>query len=318
MEKGANYGFMTDTEISEAINNQDREIIIFPFNEKNLTPIGYNFSFSRFIVSLSKGNFVTLVNDKKTGVMYFDLRPSETVLVLSKETVSVSANIGGTFHSKVSLVAKGLGHVSTTLDPGWQGQLLVPLNNPTNRKVRVFINKRIYDKQSDSWSLVDNTFLTLVFFKAQEGATNISPNRPARIELLDEILKSRKPSKARQKLIEQVNRIRVAYGNGNIIKLGTIADRRANYDAYIQQQKRLNNDLDTNYPLVKKAAEKLAISSYIRFVLLGIVTFAILLGLAIFSFFTVNARIADSLKLIVPVLTSFSIFFLTHIKDRFI
>ena len=310
------YGFMSDTEIERAL--ETRAIIIYPFDKENLTPVGYNFTYSKFIVSLSKNNFVTLVDDKKTGELYFDLRPSETVLVLTKETVSVSANIGGTFHSKVSLVTKGLGHVSTTLDPGWQGQLLVPLNNPTNRKVRVFLIENVYNEDTKHWELINNTFLTLVFYMAYEGASKKSNNRPARIELLEEIIKTKKTNKRRQKLLEQVNRISVAYGSENVIDLSNIISRRKNYDKYIQQQKKLNTDLESNYPLVKKAAMNLAINGYIQFACLGFVNFVIILGLALFGFFTKNNTASDLLKIIIPIFTSFSIFFLTHIKNRFI
>lgn len=310
------YGFMTDTEIRKA--RASHEIIIHPFQERNLTPVGYNFSYSSFIVSLSKSNFVTLVDDEKTGELYFDLRPSETVLILTKETVSVSANIGGTFHSKVSLVTRGLGHVSTTLDPGWQGQLLVPLNNPTNRKVRVYLKEMVYNEEKKTSELIENTFLTLVFYKAQEGASDKSTNKPARIELLESIIKTKQPSRARQKLLEQVKRISVAYKKENIIDLSTMTSRRQNYKDYIKQQDNLRKDLASNYPLVKKAAVKVAVNGYLKFAGIGLLGFTLIIGLAVYGFITTNETNSELMKILVPILTSFSIFFLTHIKDRYI
>ena len=307
---------MPDTAIRDA--RESREIIIHPYKKENLTPVGYNFSYSRFIVSLSKKNFINLVDDTKTGELYFDLRPSETVLVLTKETVSVSASIGGTFHSKVSLVTKGLGHVSTTLDPGWQGQLLVPLNNPTNKKVRIYLVQNSYNEKEQRWELVENTFLTLVFFKAQEGASNKSTNKPARIELLEEIIKTKRQSKARQKLIEQVGKISAVYKSENIIDLSTMSSRRTNYDHYVQQQNTLNTALESNYPLIKQTAKRVSINGYVQFISIGLAIFIALLSMSLYGFFTTNANISDLTKILVPILTSFGIFFLTHIKERFI
>lgn len=161
--ENCDIGFLTDTQIRHAIKNKD--IIIYPFSESNLTPVGYNFSFSKFILSLNKRNFVPILFDAKSKCEYFILKPNETVLALTHETVSVATDIGGTFHSKVSLVSIGLGHVSTTLDPGWQGQLLVPLNNPTKHSIRVVIKEEVKGEN------IAKTFITLVFFRAVSWAT---------------------------------------------------------------------------------------------------------------------------------------------------
>lgn len=316
MEK---YGFLTDTGISKAMD--DHSIIIYPYTNKNLTPVGYNFSYSKFIVSLKKKNFVTLIDDQKTGELFFWLRPLETVLVLTKETVSVSSDIGGTFHSKVSLVIKGLGHVSTTLDPGWQGQLLVPLNNPTNRRIKVFLRESVYNEETKKKEIIENTFLTLVFYRAEYGATNRSSNKPARIELLEEIIKANKNNLfgLRSKLLEQVKKISNIYSKSeNIIDLSTMFSRGNNFEKYLEQQKSLANNLDESYPLVKKAAHKLVVSGYVKFAFIGMINLAVLIGLAIFGYTTQNKVTSELLKILVPILTPFSVFFLTHIKDRFI
>jgi ABC-type multidrug transport system fused ATPase/permease subunit len=67
---------------------------------------------------------------------------------LTKESLWVSGRIGGTFHSKVSLVSKGFSHISTTLDPGWYGPLLITIRNNTDKEMPIPVGA---------------TFVTLIF-----------------------------------------------------------------------------------------------------------------------------------------------------------
>ena len=172
-------GFMNDREIRKALDEE--ELVICPYQDKNLTPVGYNLTFSRFIISLHKRVFVRL--HKEGNEWCFYLKPKETVLVLTMESIWVSKYIGGTFHSKVSLVTYGLGHVSTTLDPGWQGQLLVPLNNPTGDKIRIVVATQTPDQKMEY-----RTFITMILFRSETPAIQTVDNETARIELLENIV----------------------------------------------------------------------------------------------------------------------------------
>ncbi len=172
-------GFLNDREIRKALGEE--ELVICPYQDKNLTPVGYNLSFSRFIISLHNKAFVRL--HKEGSEWCFYLKPKETVLVLTMESIWVSKYIGGTFHSKVSLVTYGLGPVSTTLDPGWQGQLLVPLNNPTGDKIRIVVATQTVDQKMEY-----RTFITMVLFRSETPAIQAVDNETARIELLEKIV----------------------------------------------------------------------------------------------------------------------------------
>lgn len=43
--------------------------------------------------------------------------------------MSLSKEIAGTIHSMVSKAVLGLSHISTTIDPGWTGKLLISIHN---------------------------------------------------------------------------------------------------------------------------------------------------------------------------------------------
>ena len=55
----------------------------------------------------------------------------------------MSGKIGGTCHSRVSLVKKGFGHLGTMLDPKYCGQLLIMLNNTTDSDLDLEVGERL-------------------------------------------------------------------------------------------------------------------------------------------------------------------------------
>ncbi len=133
---------LTDVDIIKALG---KDIVIEPFTPDFLTPVGYDFSVGDFVYSLEDG-LLEPRND------CYILPAKSTVQILTKESLWVSGRIAGTFHSKVSLVSKGLSHISTTLDPGWYGPMLISMRNNTNKGFPL---------------KVGSTFVTLVFFKVQ-------------------------------------------------------------------------------------------------------------------------------------------------------
>ena len=120
-------GYYSDQDIRKALN---KDIVIEPFFEDALTPIGYDFRIGDYVFSLEKG-----IIEPENGV--YILPPQSTIQILTEESLWVSGRIAGTFHSKVSLVSKGLSHISTTLDPNWYGPLLITTRNNMDRAIEI-------------------------------------------------------------------------------------------------------------------------------------------------------------------------------------
>ncbi|MFH0782360.1 MAG: hypothetical protein V2B20_10485 [Pseudomonadota bacterium] len=133
-----------------------KEIVIEPFSKKLLTPIGYDFTIGNFVFCLEHGLL------KPTNGSY-DFPAKSTLQILTNESLWVSERIGGTFHSKVSLVSKGFSHISTTLDPGWYGPLLITIRNNTKNTISMEIG---------------SAFVTLIFSKLN-SPTNTPHFKPA-------------------------------------------------------------------------------------------------------------------------------------------
>lgn len=149
---------------------------IFPFESKNLTGIGYNLSTTDFAFSINQGILLT-IHRKITddGVeRYVTIPANDTVLFFSKEYIEIDHTLAGTFHSKVSRVSEGLGHVSTTLDATWKGQLLISVNNPTSKGIKFDLDKS------------GGNIMTMLLHKLDSPVTgdNIHDNNKGRCELL--------------------------------------------------------------------------------------------------------------------------------------
>ena len=111
---------------------------IHPYIESNLTGIGYNLSSTEFVLSTRKGILEKVW--ESNGERFVYVSPNDTILTYTKEYIEVDGTLAGTFHSKVSRVCQGLGHVNTTLDPTWRGQLILAINNPTSKQIRLVLN----------------------------------------------------------------------------------------------------------------------------------------------------------------------------------
>ena len=155
---------LTDTDIVKLLG---KEIVIDPFDDNGLTSIGYDLSVGEFVYSLSRG----LLTPNDAG--QYTIKPGESILVLTKEFLWVSGQLGGTFHSKVSMVSQGYSHISTTLDPHWSGPLLIATSNRSTRKLSLQAGQK---------------FVTIVFYRTPSPATRPHQKPPARRDILFQLL----------------------------------------------------------------------------------------------------------------------------------
>lgn len=120
----------SDKDIEEAIeiykkNNQQEGLLIKPFDKKYLTPVGYDL---RVGIEGFSWNKKHVINIKKEGKIHIE--PNDTVVIRSFESVNLSNKVSATVHSIVSkIITRGLSDISTTIDPGWEGKLLISVHN---------------------------------------------------------------------------------------------------------------------------------------------------------------------------------------------
>jgi dCTP deaminase len=157
---------LTDTDIRALIKSG--EIKIAPFEEECLTPVGYDLRVGEYGVSWKKRRLFSLKDEKQITI-----DPGDTVLLSVREKIEVSKNIGGTIHSKVSLVSRGYSHISTTVDPGWKGELTILISNTRTTPLTLKF---------------EQPFCTLVLHKSASPATKEAPGPRALPEFFKSLL----------------------------------------------------------------------------------------------------------------------------------
>ena len=186
---------LTDAVIDKILttNKQEYEkneekLLITHFDEKCLTPVGYDLRVGSEIV---KVNFKKMDIDKiKLEVgQEFEIFPHEMVAIKTEEEIGMPKNkmYSGIIVSKVSFVEKGLSHISTSLDPDWYGELVVTLFNHSFRTIKL---KR------------GEPFCTMILLKNEERSVRSSGKTPGgHIEkLYDEWNKAKKEYEKARKM----------------------------------------------------------------------------------------------------------------------
>lgn len=151
----------------DIISSLGKDISVYPFHERYIKGDALNLSASEFAWSLSEGEFwidedgVPFINQSKSisnanhyfikekadavveynGKKYIVVLPQGTTLIETNEIIAVSNKIGGCYHSKVSIVSKGLCHIGTYLEPNYCGHSLVSIQNSGKNVILLLVGE---------------------------------------------------------------------------------------------------------------------------------------------------------------------------------
>lgn len=107
-------------------------IYIYPLHIESIKSNSIDLHVSQFAWSLS--------SKKKIGDgNYINIATGDTALIYTEESIYISHRIGGSYHSKVTLVSRGAGHIGTTLDAQYIGCSIIAIHNhsKSNLKLKV-------------------------------------------------------------------------------------------------------------------------------------------------------------------------------------
>jgi deoxycytidine triphosphate deaminase len=161
---------LTDTDILKILetqtNRHDDRLVIHPFSDGALTPVGYDLRIGLFYKSSRDEVGINL----KEGE-HIILSPGSTTNIRTMEWIALPRNksISGFICSKVSLVSRGLSHISTTVDPDWYGHLSISVHNHASENIELSVGQ---------------PFCTVVFMKNISPATRDSGFAPSRTDTL--------------------------------------------------------------------------------------------------------------------------------------
>jgi deoxycytidine triphosphate deaminase len=168
-------GLLTDTDLNNLIHGNieekisDEELTIYPYDKDLLTPIGYDLRIGNEYSISNKVGKIKLTNNEE-----FVVKSGETVLIRILERILMpkNNNISGLVVSKVSITAKGLINSTTTIDPDWNGNLLLVIHNHSKAHVKL--------KQGQA-------ICTVMFFENKSPSTKPSEKFDKRNDLLVEL-----------------------------------------------------------------------------------------------------------------------------------
>lgn len=115
---------------------KSKNISIYPLKIENIKGSSINLTASAHAWDVKDKQ--TVVDESKKKIT---IKANSTVSIFTEEAIWVSRRIGGTYHPRVSLVAKGLSNISTTLDPQWYGLSLITLNNNTDEEIVIRVGE---------------------------------------------------------------------------------------------------------------------------------------------------------------------------------
>lgn len=148
-------------------------LLIFPFKKDNLKGASYNLTASHLAWKIpdKEGEPYVSIYDGFNTVI---IPGKSSVLIVTNETIWVSEEIAGTYHSKVRMVSKGTGHIGTTLDPGYMGVSVITIHNHTEKDIHIVPG--------------ETTFASIMFqFVRTKSAPEQHDNRPGRPDVLNQV-----------------------------------------------------------------------------------------------------------------------------------
>jgi deoxycytidine triphosphate deaminase len=143
--------------------HESAKIHIYPFSEDCLTPVGYDVRVGTRYSSVLLGKYFE-------GCKKIDILPGDTVLIETLEKIGMpeTRKISGLVNSMVSMVSKGISHVSTTIDPDWKGPLVIAVTNHSKNIIGLVEGK---------------PFCTIVFLENKSSAEKECGKTPGRSDV---------------------------------------------------------------------------------------------------------------------------------------
>lgn len=129
------HGALSDKDIRKLLGHH---IFIYPFSKKNLKPSSYNLTASKCAFIRENGKQKLICDGEKITIP-----PHKTAIIETNESIYVSKWITGTYHSRVKLVNRGLGHIGTTLDPSYFGISAIALHNINDESIDINVGESI-------------------------------------------------------------------------------------------------------------------------------------------------------------------------------
>gem|GEM_PF-4813099 len=114
-----------------------RSFVVHPTAQNSLTPLGFDLRIGQAFLLSQVGDQQEIVPTKKedraANQQQFCFPANSTSLVVTRERVWLSGGLMGAIHARGSLALRGLIINSTTVDPNWDGKMLMRIHNTSTQ-----------------------------------------------------------------------------------------------------------------------------------------------------------------------------------------
>lgn len=115
-------------------------IYVYPVHIESIKSNSIDLHVSKFAWSLSTKKSIGDDN-------YITVASNDTALIYTEESIYVSNKIGGSYHSKVTLVSRGAGHIGTTLDAQYIGCSIIAVHNHSKQNLELKVGSEFVTLQ---------------------------------------------------------------------------------------------------------------------------------------------------------------------------
>ena len=117
-----------------------RRFVIEPYNDRQETPLGYDLRIG-YVIDPNTETEIYPNNAHHEDVIDIEIPAKSTVTIVTLERIFLTGKVIGTVHARSGISSKGILVNSVTVDPFWNGRLLLNLYNCNNYNVNITSNK---------------------------------------------------------------------------------------------------------------------------------------------------------------------------------
>lgn len=309
-------GQLSKNDIINELNSDNGLKIRLGINEddivkKIICSASYDITPSIVAMSSKIGMLETVykTSSKLENSYYIYVKPKDTVMIVSNEFICLPPNMAGYVTSRVSNVVRGFGHISTTIDPSWNGALLIALSNPSNHAIRINVGISTLKKENDEYKVIDsqNTLATLTFHYLHSSIADVNQKyKSMRIDLLESIKYDKKCGiKAAFRKVFHFKRRRYTdyffeylqiHGNEMLTESG--------WSEFLDEFSKVvkNNNNDNNFSVTNFVIKENIFRRAIRFIIEHRLSFTLLLIIFLLILFRFNLISTDIIQFILQLL----------------
>lgn len=184
---------MSVLELVTLLRRSNKDFVVYPPIQKSFTPLGYDLSVGAAVTLVSKAlgspsasydAFETSETPQKINIP-----PKSALSIVTREKVWLSGRVSGFLFSRGSYASQGLVLSASTIDPNWEGQMLMRLFNSNDHDIDIDCTQ---------------PFVTMVLWTNYGTCQSVPSSHPMRV--LD-LMKDKYPDSTFSPIYRYVNRI---------------------------------------------------------------------------------------------------------------